>query len=135
MSKKVGFLAGMAATGVAAYVAFKSLSPEKQNDLKNKAQDTFEDLRDSAVDYAYFANDKLDDVRGRLTGNKELSPVEMMAKSYELADKAKEQTKDDVQNDDISVDLDLKDVLNQSDDKKEVSSEVLNPSDKDTTKD
>lgn len=123
MAKTVGFLAGLALGAAAAYGAFKALSPEKQEKLVKGAQDKIGGLRDTALDYAYYATDKLEDARDHVNTHREGSarPVDLVAKSYELADKAKEKAQEVIdgvkeklsndseekesENDDISVDL------------------------------
>lgn len=153
MAKTFGFLTGLAVGAVAAYGAFKSLSPEKQEKIVKGTQEKFGSLRDTALDYAYNATDKLEGARESMTSHREgsLSPVDLVARSYELADKAKgkvqevvEDVKEKVtsdddkvsENDDISVDLTKDDdaQLPKTDDVKsafnDTKSEVLEPTSK-----
>ncbi|MBW1605772.1 YtxH domain-containing protein [Lactobacillus sp. Sy-1] len=68
MSKKAGFGFGLflGLTGAAAYFAFKRLDPAKQKELVTKANNAAHDLKDRAVDYAFYANDALSDARESL---------------------------------------------------------------------
>ncbi|MHA8110929.1 hypothetical protein ACYATP_05475 [Lactobacillaceae bacterium Melli_B4] len=65
MSKKAGFGFGvfLGVTGAAAYFAFKRLSPAKQKEIIKKVNDTAHDLKDRAVDYAFYANDAISDTK------------------------------------------------------------------------
>lgn len=154
MAKTFGFLTGLVVGAGAAYAAFKSLSPEKQEEIATKTRGKINGIRDTAIDYAYTATDKLENAREHVASKREstASPVDLVAKSYELADKAKAKVSEvvtDVKsqisdneeaiNDEIAVDLtdesvpSTNDVKTAFDSTKEVKTEVLTPLKKDET--
>lgn len=154
MAKTFGFLTGLAVGAAAAYGAFKALSPEKQEKIVKGTQDKFGSVRDTVLDYAYNATDKLEDARESMTSHRDdsLSPVDLVARSYELADKAKGKVQEVVkdvkekvaaddklsESDDISVDLTkASDQLPKTEDVKnafnDVKPEVLEPTSKSDT--
>ena len=64
MSTGKGFLAGIIATG-AAYVAYKALPEEQQNQLKEKAKEVTDQVSDRAMDLAYSASDAAGEIKDR----------------------------------------------------------------------
>jgi len=62
MSKK-GFLLGVMIGGAAIATAINKMDDEKKADLKAKAQQGFADLKDRAIDYAFYANDAAEDFK------------------------------------------------------------------------
>ncbi|UQS86777.1 hypothetical protein MOO44_07880 [Nicoliella spurrieriana] len=81
MSKKAGFGFGLfvGLTGAAAYFAFKRLDSAKQKEIITKVNNTAHDLKDRAVDYAFYANDAISDARQKVN-----------QKTGELTDNAKQ---------------------------------------------
>ena len=157
MGKKLGLLTGLAIGGAAAFAAFKALTPQKQEKLIKDARAKVDEMRDSAIDYAYYATDMVEDMRDQIQKRKEEEGhySELVAKSQDLAEKAKEKAQDVVsdvkekftnkeevdvdENDDIDLDLTAEDVaekvtLPKTDDikaafegDKKVKVEVLEP--------
>ena len=66
MKKRVGFLFGLLAGGVAAFLAFKRLNPAKREALINKVDNQANHLKSRAVDYAFYANGAFDDAYHQL---------------------------------------------------------------------
>jgi len=62
MSKK-GFLLGVVLGGAAIATAVTKLDDEQKAALKAKAQQGFADLKDRAIDYAFYANDAAEDFK------------------------------------------------------------------------
>ncbi|MCM0598531.1 hypothetical protein [Periweissella fabalis] len=162
MGKKLGLLTGLAISGAAAFAAFKALTPQKQEKLIKDARAKIDDLRDNAIDYAYYATDFVEDMREQLEKRKQEDGhySDMVTKSQELAGKAKEKAHDVVsdvkekisgreaieptlENDDIDLELSAEDVAKKptlpttSDVKavfKDVKVEVLKPRQSDSEK-
>lgn len=66
MKKKTGFLLGLLLGGAAAVVAFKRLDPAKRQKLVNSFDRHAANLKDKAVDYAFYANDAMNDASGQV---------------------------------------------------------------------
>ena len=63
MAKKTGLLLGLLAGGAIAHLAYQHLSKDQQSQLKDDVQDKLDDLKDRAVDYAFYASDAWDDFK------------------------------------------------------------------------
>lgn len=87
MSKTKGFLTGMAVSGVAAFAAYKALSPEKKASLKAQLAEKKAGIRDLAVDYAFFAADAVEDRHGELKENNQRY-ADLTDKAQTVASKA-----------------------------------------------
>ncbi len=63
MGKKLaaGLFAGILGAGL--YAAYQKLDEDKKDRLKRDARDKADELRDWAVDYAFYANDALSDLK------------------------------------------------------------------------
>lgn len=57
-----GFLIGLTLGGAAAVAAYYLLTDEQKEQLKQKARETKEDLREQVIDYALFAQDAATDL-------------------------------------------------------------------------
>ncbi|XIF20388.1 MAG: hypothetical protein AJITA_01141 [Acetilactobacillus jinshanensis] len=66
MNKKTGFLLGLLLGGAAAVMAFERLDPVKRQKLVNNLNQKASNLKDRAVDYAFYANDAMNDASGHL---------------------------------------------------------------------
>lgn len=62
----MGFLVGLLLGGAAAVVAFKRLDPVKRQKLINDVNRKASDLKDKAVDYAFYASDAMDNATDHL---------------------------------------------------------------------
>ena len=79
MGKKIfaGILAGLAGAG--AYAAFKNLTQDQKDRFREDFYDKMEQVRDRAVDYAFYADDDLNDAKEVL--NDQVSQFQTSAKS------------------------------------------------------
>lgn len=120
MGKKLGLLTGLAIGGAAAFAAFKALTPQKQEKLINDAREKIDGMRDSAIDYAYYATDIVEDMRDQIQKRKDDDThySDLVAKSQELAEKAKEKAQDVVS--DVKEKFSTKDDADTSDDSDDI---------------
>lgn len=112
MGKKLalGLFAG--ALGAGLYAAYQKLDEEKKDRLKREARDKADELRDRAVDYAFYANDAVSDLKDVIRDEMENTKGTVNDAKSQFADKAKgftsskpdELEKIDDDQDDIVVD-------------------------------
>lgn len=66
MSKKSGFLLGLLLGGVTAVIAFKRLDPAKRQELINKVDHQATNLKNKAINYAFYASDAMNSASGQI---------------------------------------------------------------------
>jgi len=114
MGKKFtgGIFAGLLGAGI--YAAYQRLDEDNKKQLKQEIKNRAEDLRDRAVDYAFYAEDAIYDAREIIS--EQLKQSSQKAKTAMDSFK-NNQTNDDFDEDDSQVDIvvDPKEVFDDSD--------------------
>ncbi|GAA3187829.1 YtxH domain-containing protein [Lentilactobacillus kefiri] len=120
MGKKLalGLFAG--ALGAGLYAAYQKLDEAKKAEIKRNARDKADELRDRAVDYAFYANDAVSDLKDVIHDEMENTKGTVSDAKSQFADKAKgftsKQSDDDVddQDDQDDIVVDAKDAFQDS---------------------
>ncbi|PWF99598.1 hypothetical protein [Levilactobacillus bambusae] len=146
MAKK-GFLLGLVLGGAAAYAAYRSMDASRRQEINDKARDHYNDLKDRAVDYAFYASDALDDFKdvvANRTADFKANAADWRANMENDADKAAhtvaekgsetstqfETAADHLRNELANKSNEVKDDLSDEDDIELSSDEALKTSDK-----
>ncbi len=92
MGKKLvgGLFAGILGAGL--YAAYQKLDETKKNRLKRDLRDKTDELRDRAVDYAFYASDAVSDLKDVVKDEVANATQNAKDKSADLAERAKSYT-------------------------------------------
>ncbi|PAK86643.1 hypothetical protein B8W98_02980 [Lentilactobacillus parakefiri] len=112
MGKKLAFGLFAGALGAGLYAAYQKLDEAKKTQLKRDARQKADELRDRAVDYAFYAHDAVSDLKDVIHDEMQNTKGTINDAKSQFADKAKsfgtDQTADpddaDDNQDDIVVD-------------------------------
>ncbi|KRK89144.1 hypothetical protein FD17_GL001631 [Lentilactobacillus sunkii DSM 19904] len=119
MGKKLalGLFAG--ALGAGLYAAYQKLDEAKKDQLKRDARQKADEFRDRAVDYAFYANDAVSDLKDVIRDEMENTKGTVNDAKAQFADKAKSfnssQPDDDVEDDQDDIVVDAKDAFQNTD--------------------
>ncbi|EEI19027.1 YtxH domain-containing protein [Lentilactobacillus hilgardii] len=148
MGKKLvgGLFAGLLGAGL--YAAYQKMDETKKNRLKRDFREKTDELRDRAVDYAFYANDAVSDFKDAFKDELNSTKGNVKDASSSFADKAKSfKTAKDSDGTDVSAEekadqddiiVDARDAFNDSDYSKATKSDTqddANLSDTDEEKD
>ncbi|WP_340147144.1 hypothetical protein [Lentilactobacillus rapi] len=89
MGKKLasGIFAGLLGAGL--YAAYQKLDEDKKNRMKKNLREKSDELRDRAVDYAFYANDAMSDFKDVLKDEMDQAKGNVKDASSKFSEKAK----------------------------------------------
>lgn len=104
MGKKLAFGLFAGALGAGLYAAYQKLDEAKKAQLKRDARQKADELRDRAVDYAFYANDAVSDLKDVIHDEMQNTKGTVNDAKTQFADKAKSFGTDQAADDDDADD-------------------------------